>query len=218
MSINCAKYRFGSYLIASLVYDLQLLTNLTLNATGDNNRIPVISSRKIRDQQRSAVSTSWLLPYNYSWSPHKILVRTPSANYTLQDYQKFFKDIGFEEGWLMRKDTEPLVYEMAPPGVRLHCLYGTGVDTPDSFFYETFPDKEPKIFYGDGDGTVNLQSALQCRKWVGRQKQDVTLFELPRSEHIDMLYNPMTISYVKKVLLNLWHSVIGLFLQLVRVF
>lgn len=103
----------------------------------------------------------------------------------------------------MRGDTEPLVYEMAPPGVRLHCLYGTGVDTPDSFFYETFPDKEPKIVYGDGDGTVNLQSALQCQRWVGQQKQEVRLYELPRSEHIDMLYNPLTISYVKKVLFDL---------------
>lgn len=160
----------------------------------------MISSFKIRDQQRSAVSTSWLLPYNYTWSPEKIFVSTPSVNYTIRDFQKFYADIGFEDGWLMRKATEALIYSMTPPGVRTHCLYGTGVNTPDSFFYDSLPDKEPKVFYGNGDGTVNLESALQCQRWVGQQEQKVMLYELPGSEHIAMLYNNLTISYVKKVL------------------
>ncbi|XP_030368397.1 group XV phospholipase A2 [Strigops habroptila] len=176
---------------------------LRVLASGDNNRIPVISSLKIRDQQRSAVSTNWMLPYNYTWPPDKVFVRTPTANYTLRDYQKFYRDISFEDGWLMRQNTEPLVYQMTPPGVRIHCLYGTGVETPDSFHYESFPDKEPKIFYSDGDGTVNLQSALQCQKWVNMQKQKVVVFELSGNEHIQMLSNDTTISYVKKLLFNL---------------
>uniref|UniRef100_A0A8C4KH96 Phospholipase A2 group XV n=1 Tax=Dromaius novaehollandiae TaxID=8790 RepID=A0A8C4KH96_DRONO len=172
-------------------------------SVGDNNRIPVISSVKIRDQQRSAVSTNWMLPYNYTWPSDKVFVSTPTTNYTLRDYQKFYRDIDFEDGWLMRQDTEPLVYQMTPPGVRIHCLFGTGVETPDSFHYESFPDKEPKILYSDGDGTVNLQSALQCQKWVDMQKQEVVIFELSGNEHIQMLSNDTTISYVKKLLFDL---------------
>lgn len=108
----------------------------------------------------------------------------------------------------MRQDTEHLVYQMTPPGVRIHCLYGTGVETPDSFHYESFPDKEPKILYSDGDGTVNLQSALQCQKWVDMQKQEVVIFELSGNEHIQMLSNDTTISYVKKLLFDLWYLVL----------
>ncbi|XP_053127220.1 phospholipase A2 group XV isoform X2 [Hemicordylus capensis] len=176
---------------------------LRVLASGDNNRIHVISPLKIRDQQRTAVSTSWLLPYNYTWPPDKIFLSTPTANYTLRDYRKFYQDIGFEDGWYMREATEPLVYEMRPPGVQMHCLYGTGVKTPDSFFYgNNFPDEEPKVFYGDGDGTVNVESALQCWKWKDRQKQDVTLYELPGSEHIEMLSDHLAINYIHKVLLS----------------
>jgi len=149
-----------------------------------------------------------MLPYNYTWPPDKVFVSTPTANYTLRDYRKFYRDIDFEDGWLMRQDTEPLVYQMVPPGVRIHCLYGTGVETPDSFHYESFPDKEPKIIYSDGDGTVNLQSALQCQKWVDMQKQEVMIFELSGNEHIQMLSNDTTISYVKKLLFNLWYVVL----------
>ncbi|XP_064436781.1 phospholipase A2 group XV isoform X3 [Mirounga angustirostris] len=171
-------------------------------ASGDNNRIPVIGPLKIREQQRSAVSTSWLLPYSSAWSPGKIFVRTPTTNYTLRDYRRFFQDIGFRDGWLMRQDTEGLVEATAPPGVPLHCLYGTGVPTPDSFYYESFPDREPRICFGNGDGTVNLQSALQCRAWRGRQEQPVSLQALPGSEHIEMLANATTLAYLKRVLLG----------------
>ncbi|KAM5138358.1 phosphatidylcholine-sterol acyltransferase [Mantella aurantiaca] len=172
-------------------------------ASGDNNRIPVISSLRIRDQQRSAVSTSWLLPYRNTWSPDKVFVRTQIANYTLQDYQKFYNDIGYPEGWVMRQETEEIISSLTPPGVPVHCLYGTEVDTPDSFQYDTFPDKDPNVIYGPGDGTVNIESALQCRKWVSRQKQTVSLVELPGNEHIAMLSNLTTISYIKTVLLGI---------------
>ncbi|XP_075433051.1 lysosomal phospholipase A and acyltransferase isoform X2 [Ascaphus truei] len=175
---------------------------LRVLASGDNNRIPVISSLRIRDQQRSAVSTNWLLPFNYTWPPDKVFVSTPKTNYTLRDFQKFYQDIGFQDGWLMRSETEGLLYPLSPPGVRVHCLYGTGVDTPDSFFYDSFPDKDPSITYGPGDGTVNLESSLQCRKWIGRQRQEVSMVELPGNEHIGMLSNLTTISYVKQVLLR----------------
>lgn len=180
----------------------QAQTDWSPLSAGDNNRIPVIGPLKIREQQRSAVSTSWLLPYNYTWSPKKVFVHTPTANYTLQDYRRFFQDIGFEDGWLMRQDTEGLVEAMVPPGVRLHCLYGTGVPTPDSFYYESFPDRDPKICFGDGDGTVNLQSALQCQAWCGRQEQEVSLQALPGTEHIAMLANATTLAYLKRVLLG----------------
>ncbi|XP_010353357.1 group XV phospholipase A2 isoform X1 [Rhinopithecus roxellana] len=175
---------------------------LRVLASGDNNRIPVIGPLKIREQQRSAVSTSWLLPYSYTWSPEKVFVQTPTTNYTLRDYRRFFQDIGFEDGWLMRQDTEGLVEATMPPGVQLHCLYGTGVPTPDSFYYESFPDRDPKICFGDGDGTVNLKSALQCQAWQSRQEHQVLLQELPGCEHIEMLANATTLAYLKRVLLG----------------
>ncbi|KAI1904536.1 hypothetical protein AGOR_G00006650 [Albula goreensis] len=175
---------------------------LRVMASGDNNRIPVISSLKIRSQQRTAVSTTWLLPYANTWPANKVLVSTPNANYTLQDYKRFFTDIGFEVGWDMRQDTEPLVSALEPPGVTLHCLYGSGVPTPESFQYSTFPDSDPVVEFGDGDGTVNLLSATACRRWAGQQPHPVHVQELPGNEHVAMLLNFTTVAYIKNVLFS----------------
>ncbi|MFT7813914.1 group XV phospholipase A2 [Arapaima gigas] len=175
---------------------------LRVMASGDNNRIPVISPLKIRSQQRTAVSTSWLFPYNNTWPDDRVLVFTPTANYTLRDYKRFFTDIGFPDGWGMRQDTESLVSALEPPGVAMHCLYGSGMPTPEAFNYSTFPDGEPFVINGDGDGTVNLQSALQCRRWVGRQKQPVRMVQLQDNEHVGMLLNASTVAYIKSVLFS----------------
>ncbi|KAM7396230.1 hypothetical protein PAMP_019287 [Pampus punctatissimus] len=176
---------------------------LRVVTSGDNNRIPVISPLKIRSQQRTAVSTSWLLPYAHTWPKDQVLVQTPTTNYTVLDYKRFYSDIGFEDGWLMRQDTEPLVADLTPPGVAVHCLYGSGVQTWESFQYSSkFPDVEPTVLLGDGDGTVNLLSATQCKRWVGQQKQSVTLKELPGNEHVNMLLNFTTVDYIKTVLFS----------------
>ncbi|XP_020499930.1 group XV phospholipase A2 [Labrus bergylta] len=176
---------------------------LRVLTSGDNNRIPVISPLKIRSQQRSAVSTSWLLPYAHSWPKDQVLVQTPTTNYTVLDYKQFFSDIGFEDGWLMRQDTESLVADLTPPGVVVHCLYGSGIPTSEAFSYsDKFPDVEPTVVFGDGDGTVNILSAIQCKRWMGKQKQPVMLEELPGNEHVDMLLNVTTVAYIKNVLFS----------------
>ncbi|CAB1323340.1 unnamed protein product [Coregonus sp. 'balchen'] len=173
---------------------------LRVVATGDNNRIPVISSLKIRSQQRSAVSTTWLFPYSHSWPADKVLIQTPTTNYTVKDYQHFFKDIDFEDGWEMRQDTEPLVSALEPPRVAIHCLYGSRVPTAEGFLYTNFPDTDPTLILGDGDGTVNLLSATQCKRWIGHQTQPVHMLELEGNEHVAMLLNFTTVTYIKTVL------------------
>lgn len=129
-----------------------------------------------------------------------VLVSTPNTSYTVQDYQRFFKDINYEDGWAMRQDTESLVSALQPPGVPVHCFYGSGIPTPQGYNYTNFPDVDPTVINGDGDGTVNLLSATQCKRWKGQQKHPVIMYELPGNEHVAMLLNITTVNYIRKVL------------------
>ncbi|XP_059401973.1 phospholipase A2 group XV-like isoform X1 [Carassius carassius] len=170
-------------------------------ATGENDHIPFIKPLKIRTLQRTAVSTAWLLPFAYTWPKDMVLVSTSNTSYTVQDYKRFFKDIDYEDGWAMRQDTEPLVNALNPPGVTVHCLYGSGIPTPQGYNYTNFSDTNPTVINGDGDGTVNLLSATLCKHWENNQKQPVYTFELLRIHHIAILSNEKTVNYIKNVLL-----------------
>jgi len=68
----------------------------------------VVNNLKARIEQRSMPSTAWLLPYNTFWNSSEVVVYSPARNYTVDDYELLFHDIGFPDGYRMRKDTEKL--------------------------------------------------------------------------------------------------------------
>lgn len=83
----------------------------------------------MRLQQITNPSLAWLLPSSLYWKSDEVLVQTPKKNFSLSNLEEYFKYINYPEGWEMRKDTEKFQLDFKPPGVEVHCLYGTGVDT-----------------------------------------------------------------------------------------
>ena len=107
-----------------------------LMTSGDNLDIIVVKPLTARPYQRTAMSTAWLMPKDTFWGEDEILVATPEKNYTAKDYEQLFRDINFEDGWEMFKTTQGLNYELNPPEVELHSLYGVGMKTPASFIWD----------------------------------------------------------------------------------
>lgn len=71
---------------------------------------------------------------------------------------------------------------------QVHCIYGYGIDTPETFEWSKswFPDYQPSTNYGDGDGTVNRRSLEACGKWIGKNDGKKVLIN-----HIDETANFM---------------------------
>jgi len=162
----------------------------------------IVNAKQIRPFQRSMTSSAYLLPSANFWGPNETLIRTEHRNYTVADYQQFFTDIQYPNGWSMYQDTRDLYGDNQPPGVEIHCLCGTKMDTPGSLIYgkNDFPDSQPTDVNEDGDGTVNLRSAQGCLRWVGKQKQSIIYKEYPKVEHLDLLNNANVVAYVKTLL------------------
>ena len=174
-------------------------------ASGDNEGIWIVPQSQGRDGQRSYPSTSWLLPYpSDTWTREDILVVTPQKNYSAWDYKELFTDMKFSRGYEMFTEIMNLTGALPPPNVTLHCLYGMKLDTPLQFIYKEgqFPDTQPEVITGDGDGTVNIHSLQACSRWKGKQSYDVSLQGFAGVEHVHTIKNDDIIQYIDKIVYN----------------
>ena len=97
----------------------------TLCLAGDNLGVFVVNPLSARPQQRSMPSSAWMMPYDTFWKDDEVIVFSPDYNYTIKDYPRFFKDIQYETGLLMREDTEGLIKNLKAPGQHLFTNLGT---------------------------------------------------------------------------------------------
>ncbi|XP_066153500.1 lysosomal phospholipase A and acyltransferase-like isoform X2 [Euwallacea fornicatus] len=170
-------------------------------AMGDDLGSYVLRPSIMKAEQMSQPSTAWLLPSPLFWKPDEILVETEKKNFTLSNLEEFFKGLNFMDGWEMHKDMKPYQVNFKPPGVEVHCLYGTGVDTVERLYYKpgTWLDGTPTLINGDGDGTVNTRSLEGCRYWLTLQKQKIFYQSFPKVDHLAILHSNLTLQYVSSL-------------------
>lgn len=150
----------------------------------------------------------WMIPSEEAWPKDHVFVSTPFFNYTNQDYQRFFTDINFEDGWYMWEDTRNLTAGLPTPGVEVYCFYGVGMPTPVTYIYnEDFPNADPIDFlYEDGDDTLDSRTMSMCKRWIGKQEQPVYVTEFKGMTHLDMVFNHNVLTAIQKILEGTFHQ------------
>lgn len=173
-------------------------------STGDNQGIPMMSSIKLREEQRITTTSPWMFPARQVWPEDHVFISTPNFNYTGQDFKRFFEDLHFEEGWYMWLQSRDLLAGLPAPGVEVYCLYGVGLPTPSTYIYDhSFPYKDPvAALYEDGDDTVATRSTELCGRWQGRQSQPVHLLPMNGTEHLNMVFSNNTLEHINAILLG----------------
>ncbi|KAL8570129.1 hypothetical protein ACOMHN_033808 [Nucella lapillus] len=166
------------------------------------NPIANINPYYIRPAERSFPSINWFLPSDRFWGPGEVLVVTHERNYTSSDHYHLYENMADPDGYSMWKDTKDLIYELTPPGVEFHCLYGHAVPTHSLFMYAKgeFPDSLPSFQQGDGDGSINLRSLQVCLQWGSQQRQPVYHRALFNVSHMHILSDSRAFEYIERVL------------------
>lgn len=110
-------------------------------------------------------------------------------------------DLDYPIGWEMRKDTQKFTEDFTPPGVEVHCIFGTNVGTVEKLVYKSDDLRSnPKLVDGLGDGTVNARSLDACKLWAGQQTQNVYFLELPGRDHMAVLSDRIAVKYIVDIL------------------
>ena len=128
-------------------------------------------------------------------------MKSATRNYTINDYDDFFKDIDYSIA-IQMKAAVPPIFDPSPPNVPVLCLHGSGVNTPVTYKYEagTFPDGPADRVMGDGDGTVPINSLKGCTRW--KQDKPLIIKDFDSCEHNGILRDKSFIDFIKDFLYN----------------
>lgn len=173
-------------------------------AVGDDFGLPYIEPSSIGNMEKTYPSLARLMPSPLFWKPHSILAKTRNRVYTIENVRDFFYDLDFWEGWEMYKDAMPYMLNFTAPGVDVHCIYGSDVETVESLNFNNTDDitGTPTYETGDGDGTVNARSLEACKHWAGEQRQKVVLKSYTGNDHMGILANLTVLDDIVLLLLH----------------
>uniref|UniRef100_A0A914LP03 Uncharacterized protein n=1 Tax=Meloidogyne incognita TaxID=6306 RepID=A0A914LP03_MELIC len=140
--------------------NLELFSPLIIDCWADNMRLEfnvttgmaqelevVLPPSRLRTMQRSFTSSALLFPSPKLWGPNETFVITPRKNYSLSNIEDFFTDIEFPQGLEQWKSESPSLI-IDPPGVKVYCIYGSEVKTPEQYIWYhnwLFPDYQPYL-------------------------------------------------------------------------
>eukprot|EP00928_Gymnodinium_smaydae_P011850 TRINITY_DN14335_c0_g1_i1.p1 TRINITY_DN14335_c0_g1~~TRINITY_DN14335_c0_g1_i1.p1 ORF type:complete len:448 (+),score=71.88 TRINITY_DN14335_c0_g1_i1:38-1345(+) len=182
---------------------------------GDTLGLPpwLISHDYVKRVQVTAASGVWLAPHPRAFGD-RIILRTPSRNYTAADVPSLVELIGEQAGGMATRSLfdklDLAEVQSAPANVRMQHWYSLGVSTREFFEFDKdvtpgFNEAPAKIHNGDGDGSVNAVSLLWPAQWAVPASAQVSSRAFQGVSHLGMLQDDAVLTG----LVDYLHSVSG---------
>lgn len=163
---------------------------------GDDLGVSLLNARLLRRAQITYPSLMFLFPKGAEFE-RQTLVETENNNYTLANIEGLFKEFKLDDALEIYKLAYPISKNLKAPQVELWCLYTEGIDTPQALKLVN-DNRDPILFYGDGDGTVNLNSLESCKYF--KQEQPIQAASFPGITHIKSLRSPGLVKYIASII------------------
>nr|ANJ04661.1 phosphatidylcholine-sterol acyltransferase [Nilaparvata lugens] len=164
------------------------IKSVKMYTLGDDLGSKHIDGMVQRSFQITWSSLAYLMPSPLVFDPKEPLARAFNIDFSLSNIEFFFRNLSCPDCYEMWKDSEPYKDRLAPPGVEVYCLHGSGIDTIDELTQEV-NDKpnQVEIWTSDGDGTINRVSLEACGRWDHNQTQAFHHEVYPKVDHMQIM-------------------------------
>lgn len=128
------------------------------------------------------------------------MVETPTTNLTSRNISRALAEVLFPD-MLNILPFISEVYKPEHPGVDIFCAYSSGIPTIKKLKYKGhFTNSSYDSEYGDGDGTVHIESLKLCDNWIPEKDKTGKILNIHSMEHVSIMSSkPLLEAYNKYI-------------------
>ncbi|UJR08314.1 hypothetical protein I4U23_012585 [Adineta vaga] len=139
---------------------------------------PIIS----RDVIQSWDFFAWRLPEPMIYGSQRIIVQTPSRNYTSYDIHDLLYNANAKELAEIYSQTSSILGSLPAPNVNTYCFFGTNLSTPIGYRLKSdrFEDGKLETIHGWGDGEQDDTTNMSCQLWNQTMDRKIKSIVVPK--------------------------------------
>ena len=157
-----------------------------------------------RDVLQSWDFFAWRLPEPMIYGSQRILISTPSKNYTSSDMLPFLHALNATGLALIYPEASSILSTLPAPNVSTYCFYGVNVSTPIAYISKSddFDSRKLETIHGDGDGEQDDTTNMSCQLWKQTmdRKYQLTLKGFDRISHVALVGNNQVLEEIGQII------------------
>jgi lysophospholipase-3 len=163
---------------------------------------PLIS----RDVIQSWDFFAWRLPEPMIYGSERIIVQTPSKNYTSYDMLDLLHDVNAIELSQIYLQSSSILGTLPAPNVNTYCFYGVNISTPIGYRSKSDHFDNLETIHGGGDGEQDDTTNMSCQLWKKTmdKKYKLILKGFNRIKHTALVGNNQVLKEIDQIIFSLY--------------
>jgi lysophospholipase III len=149
---------------------------------------------------------AWRLPEPTTYGSQRIIVQTPSRNYTSVNMLDLLHDMHANDLAVIYPSSSLILASKPAPNVATYCFSGTNISTAIGYRskFDQFDGKQLATIYGSGDGEQDDTTNMSCQQWNRTMDRIYPLIVkgFNRIHHTAMVSHRKVLDKIDKIILS----------------
>jgi lysophospholipase-3 len=149
---------------------------------------------------------AWRIPEPMIYGSERIIIQSPSKNYTSYDMLELLHDINAKELALIYLKSSSILGTLPAPNVNTYCFYGVNISTPIGYISKSdhFDSGRLETIYGWGDGEQDDTTNMSCQLWKKTmdKKYKLILKGFNRIKHTALVGNNQVLKEIDQIIFS----------------